>query len=63
MLKLNSLNGFLAGILLSLKTRRKIKTTAEDLKRLDFKTAAQGLGLRFTKRIRNIFRYKWIKKT
>ena len=62
MSKLNSLHGFLAGILLSLKTWRKTKTTIEDLKRIEFKTAAQGLGLRFTKRIRNVFRFKWIKK-
>jgi hypothetical protein len=32
------------------------------LQRAEFKTSTQRLGLRFTERIREIFRHRWIKK-
>lgn len=33
-----------------------------DLKDADFKTSTQRMGLRFTDKVRNVFRHKWLKK-
>ncbi|MGA2172862.1 MAG: hypothetical protein ABSG82_07625 [Sedimentisphaerales bacterium] len=38
------------------------KPTTKDLKDADFPTSTQRLGVRFTERIRDVFRFKWIKK-
>ena len=39
------------------------KPTANDLSRAEFKTSTQRLGVRFTERIRDVFRFRWIRKT
>jgi hypothetical protein len=54
--------GSIAGRLLSIFSKRRPDPTAEDFERADFKTSTQRLGLRFTDRIRNVFRFKWIKR-
>ena len=59
--KTNSFLGFLGGIFLSLKTRSKTESNTEDLKQMEFRTSTQKLGLRFTERIRDVFRFKWIR--
>jgi len=41
----------------------KIKSTPEDLKKMEFSTSSQRLGISFTDKIRNTFRHRWIKKT
>jgi hypothetical protein len=41
----------------------KKKTTADDLKKMDFSASTQKMGLSFTDRIREVFRHKWIKKS
>jgi hypothetical protein len=48
--------------LLSVFGKKKIKPTAEDVKRLDFNTSTQRMGLRFNEKMRNIFRLRWVKK-
>ncbi|MHC4639911.1 MAG: hypothetical protein ACYTBV_20830 [Planctomycetota bacterium] len=58
----NSFVNTLAGCMLRLFGRNKGKITSEDLKRADFKTSTQGMGIRFTERIREVFRFKWLKK-
>jgi len=52
--------GFIAAILSVFG--KKLKPTAEDFQKLEFKTSTQQMGVRFTEKIRNVFRFKWIKK-
>jgi hypothetical protein len=61
--KIHSLLGLLAACLLSIFGKPPPKPTADDLKRTEFKTSTQRLGIRFTERIRNVFRFRWIRKT
>ena len=60
--KASSFVGSLAGCLLCLFGKARVDPTAEDLERADFKTSTQRLGIRFTERIRDVFRFKWIRK-
>ncbi|MHC4132198.1 MAG: hypothetical protein ACYSSP_03815 [Planctomycetota bacterium] len=59
--KNNSLISWIAGVFVSKFGRSKTKPTGEDLKRAEFKTSTQGMGVRFSDKIRDIFRFKWIK--
>ena len=59
--KINSFLGLLASGLLSLFGKSPSKPTADDLKRADFKTSTQHVGVRFSEKIRNVFRFKWLK--
>jgi len=54
--------GLLAGGLLSIFGRTPAEPTVDDLRRADFKTSTQRLGIRFTERIREVFRFKWLRK-
>ena len=58
----NSFLGFLAGGLLSLFGKSSTKPRPEDLQRADFGTSTQRLGIRFSEKIRDVFRFKWLKK-
>ncbi len=60
--KIGSVLGLLAGGILLLFGRSAAKPTVEDLKQAEFKTSTQRLGLRFTERIREVFRFKWLRK-
>lgn len=53
----------MAGIISAVFGSRAGKPTTQDLKNADFSTSTQGLGVRFSDRIRDIFRFKWIKKS
>ncbi|MCK5225872.1 MAG: hypothetical protein KAQ89_04065 [Planctomycetes bacterium] len=55
--------GSIAGWLISFFGKSPAKPTAADLKRIDFGTSTQHLGIRFTEKIRSIFRFKWLKKS
>jgi len=62
--KINAFFGFIAGII-PMKSgfgSRAVKPNAKDLKDADFPTSAQRLGVRFTDRIRDVFRFRWVKK-
>jgi len=59
--KINSFLGLVAGWLLSLFGKSLPKPEAEDLKRADFKTSTQNLGIRFSEKIRDVFRFRWLK--
>ena len=61
--KTNTVLGFLAGILATVFGTKTAKPSMEDLKRAEFGTSTQKIGVRFTERIRNVFRFKWLKKT
>jgi hypothetical protein len=58
----NSFFGFLAAGLAALFGKSPAKPTAEDLSRMEFKTSTQRLGVRFTEKIRDVFRFRWIKR-
>jgi len=60
--KINSFIGATAAWLLSLFRKATAKPTAEDLSKAEFKTSTQGMGVRFSERIRDVFRFKWIKR-
>lgn len=40
----------------------KRKTTANDIRKMEFSASTQRLGLSFTDKIRDIFRHKWMRK-
>jgi hypothetical protein len=54
--------GFIMGMLSSIFGKSSRKPTTSDLQQTEFKTSTQRLGIRFTDRIRKIFRHRWIKK-
>jgi len=60
--KISSFLGSLAGLFLSMFGKSADKPTVEDLKRAEFKTSTQKLGIRFSERIRDVFRFRWLKK-
>jgi len=59
--KMNSFFGLLAGGLLSLFGRRPNNPGLDELKRADFPTSTQRMGIRFGEKIRDVFRFKWLK--
>ena len=59
--KINSFLGLLGGGLLSIFGKSPTKPTTADLQRAEFKTSTQRLGIRFTERIRGVFRFRWLK--
>ena len=61
--KINSFLGFIAGWVLSLFGKSSRKPVADDFKRADFKTSTQHLGIRFSDKIRDVFRFRWLKIT
>jgi len=60
--KRKSLLGFLAGGFLSLFGKSPAKPAADDLRRAEFSTSTQRLGIRFSEKMRDVFRFKWLKK-
>jgi len=53
----------MAGAILSLFGKSPAGPGADDLKRADFPTSTQRLGIRFTEKIRDAFRGKWLRVT
>jgi hypothetical protein len=53
---------FLLGLLTSVHLLSKPKATPDDLKKMEFSSSSQRLGLWFSDKIRDIFRRRWIKK-
>jgi hypothetical protein len=60
--KINSLLGLLAGGLLSIFGKSPAEPAADDFRKMDFKTSTQRLGVRFAEKIRQVFRFRWLKK-
>lgn len=54
--------GAVIALILSLFTKNTEKVTAGDLEKSEFKSSVQRMGVRFTDRIRNVFRGRWIRK-
>jgi len=61
--KIGSTLGFFAAGLLAIFGKSPAKPTTADLQHADFKTSTQRLGIRFTERIRNIFRFRWLRRS
>jgi trans-aconitate methyltransferase len=55
--------GCAAGMLSRLLQRRLPKPTAEDLSQHEYSTSTQRIGVRFTDRIRDTFRFRWLRRT
>mgnify|MGYP000281424179 CR=1 FL=1 len=53
--------GPIAGHILALFGRRKHPITGEDHARADFPTSTRKMGMRFTNKIRDVFRFRWIR--
>ena len=54
--------GRAAALLSSVFHMRLPKVTARDLRRHDFPLSTQRMGVRFTERIRDTFRFRWLRK-
>jgi hypothetical protein len=54
--------GRAAGLLARLFPTRLPDIDREDLQRNDYSTSTQRMGVRFTERIRNAFRLRWIRE-
>jgi hypothetical protein len=60
--KVGSILGLVAGVVSAFSGRSR-KPTSDDLSRADFKASTQRIGVRFTDRIRNVFRNRWLKRS
>lgn len=54
--------GLVGGLLARLFRTRLPEVTCEDLQRNDYSTSTQRMGVRFTERVRNAFRFRWIRE-
>jgi len=55
--------GCAVGLLSYLRIRRKLRPTPNDLRKHDYPISTQRMGIRFTERIRDTFRFRWLKQT
>ena len=60
--KPGSLLGLMAGVASAL-FGKSIKANTDDIRRADLGTSTQRMGVRFTEKIRNVFRGRWLKKS
>jgi len=60
--KIGSLLGLFAGVLSSIFGKSPAKPAPNDFRRTEFKTSTQRLGIRFTERVRDVFRFRWLRK-
>ena len=54
--------GLVGGWLLQLFRTARPDVTCADLRRHDYSMSTQRLGVRFTERVRNAFRLRWIRE-
>jgi hypothetical protein len=55
--------GALAGLLCLFFGKSPAEPAEDDLKHACFSTSTQRLGVRFTEKIRDVFRFRWLRKT
>jgi hypothetical protein len=53
---------FLLGLVTSVYFIFKPKKTSDDMRKMEFSTSTQKLGVSFTEKVRNMFRNRWVKK-
>lgn len=56
-----SVPSWLAGLFFSFR-KSKPKITTAELEKADYKISTQSLGIGFTEHLRNVFRFKWIRR-
>ncbi len=49
------------GLVWQLMTCRKAKADSERMRRLDYPASTQRMGVRFTEKIRDAFRQRWLR--
>ena len=54
--------GLAGGLLARLSRTRLPEVTCDDLRKNDYSASTQRMGVRFTERIRNAFRFRWIRE-
>ena len=54
--------GLAGGLIARLFRTRLSEVTGEDLQRNNYSASTQRMGVRFTERIRNAFRFRWIRE-
>ncbi len=54
--------GFIASLISAFTHKNKKKDT-DDLSKIEYKNSTQTMGITFNDRIRNAFRFRWIKRT
>ncbi len=54
--------GLVGGLFARLARTRLPEVTSADLRRNNYSTSTQRIGVRFTERIRNAFRLRWIRE-
>ncbi len=55
--------GWVGGVFARLFGRRIPRMTSEDLRRHDYPVSTQRMGVRFTERMRDTFRFRWLRRT
>jgi hypothetical protein len=50
------------GLLSQVLGRRRLPVTTGDLGKNDYRTSTQRMGVRFSERIRDTFRFRWLRK-
>jgi hypothetical protein len=55
--------GFAGVVLARLFSRRLPRPDSSDLRKHDYRASTQHMGVRFTERIRDTFRFRWIRRT
>lgn len=53
--------GWGAGVLMSMFSRKSKSQSTDELCKNDFHPNTRKMGLRFTERIRNVFRLQWLR--
>jgi len=54
--------GLVGGLLARLSRTRLPEVTCDDLRKNEYSTSTQRMGVRFTERIRSAFRFRWIRE-
>jgi hypothetical protein len=54
--------GLAGSVLAHLLSRRLPRMTIEDLRKHEYPTSTQHLGVRFTERVRGVFRFRWLRR-
>jgi hypothetical protein len=54
--------GLIGGLISQLFRTPRPSAAGQDLRRHDYSTSTQRMGVRFTERIRQVFRFRWIRE-
>jgi hypothetical protein len=54
--------GLAGGLIAGLSRTPRSEVTGADLRKNDYRTSTQRIGVRLTERVRNAFRHRWIRE-